>query len=254
MKAVASRPEAPALPDIVPRPLAGRLMRLVESQAQVATNRIAGGLAEQALLEELLEASKPKLPLGCERLHYLLATPFRYPPLRHGSRFGRRHEPSIFYGAHTRQTVLAESAYYRFVFWQGMASPPRKPLRTQHTLFSVAYASARGVKLQAPPFDALRAGLADPADYSTTQALGGKLREAGVEVFEFVSARDPEGGINVGVIKPQALSDTRPREAQEWWCETDAKEVRFYSKEAGALERFPLTVFLLDGVLPQPAV
>ncbi len=228
-------------------------MRLVESQTQVATNRIAGGLAEQALLEELLEASKPKLPPGCEKLHYLLATPFRYPPLRHGSRFGGRHEPSIFYGARARETVLAESAYYRFVFWGGMSSPPPKPLRTQHTLFSVSYTSIRGLKLQAPPFDALRAILTDPTNYTATQALGTRMREAGVEVFEFVSARDPAEGTNVGVISPAALSDIRPRGIEEWWCETNGEEVRFYSKEASALERFPLTAFLHGGQLPQPA-
>ena len=229
-------------------------MRLVESQEQIATNRIVASLAEQALLEELLETSKPPLPKGCEKLHYLLATPFRYPPLRHGSRFGGRDEPSIFYGAHTRDTVLAESAYYRFVFWQGMASAPPKPLTTQHTLFSVAYHSQRGLRLHEAPFDAQRAALTDPTDYSATQALGTRMREAGVEVFEFISARDPAGGINVGLIKPAALADVRPRSPQEWLCETASEEVRFYSKESGALERFPLGAFLRDGKLPLPAL
>ncbi len=228
-------------------------MRLVESQAQIATNRIVANLADQALLEAMLETSKPPLPKGCERLHYLLATPFRYPPLRHGSRFGARSEPSIFYGAHTRATVLAESAYYRCVFWQGMKSPPPAPLTTQHTLFSVAYACTRGLKLQAPPFDALRAELTNPASYRATQALGARMRTAGVEAFEFVSARDPAGGINVGLIAPTALADTRPRDAQAWWCETAATEVRYYSKDADALERFPLALFLHRGELPQPA-
>ena len=229
-------------------------MRLVESQEQVATNRIVADLAEQAMLEALLETSKPPLPKGCERLHYLLSTPFRYPPLRYGSRFGGRSEPSIFYGAHTCDTVLAESAYYRFVFWQGMASAPPNPLTTQHTLFSVAYRSERGLRLQDAPFDAMRAEFTDPADYRATQAFGTRMREAGVEVFEFVSARDPAGGINVGLIKPSALADVRPRGPQEWLCETTAAEVRFYSKETGALIRFPLGTFLHGEVLPLPAL
>jgi hypothetical protein len=72
---------------------------MVESQQQIATSSLVDDLAEQALLEELIERSKPPLRSGTERLHYLLATPFRYPPLRHGSRFGGRFEPSLLYGA-----------------------------------------------------------------------------------------------------------------------------------------------------------
>ena len=71
-------------------PLRGKLVRLVESQEQVATLQLVDTLEEQALLEELIETSKPHLPPSSETLHYLLKTPFRYPPLRWGSRFGRR--------------------------------------------------------------------------------------------------------------------------------------------------------------------
>ncbi|WP_211160077.1 hypothetical protein [Aromatoleum aromaticum] len=44
--------------------LAGDLVRLVESQEQIATNRLVDTLEEQALLESLLETSKPPLPQG----------------------------------------------------------------------------------------------------------------------------------------------------------------------------------------------
>src|SRR5690625_4094619 len=105
---------------------------MVESQEQVATSRLVASLARQAVLEELLEASKPPVPLEVTGLGYLLATPFRYPPLRHGSRFGSRDEPSLFYGSRGLPPLLAEVAYYRFVFWKGMSRPPPAPLRTQH--------------------------------------------------------------------------------------------------------------------------
>ncbi len=129
----------------------------------MATNSLVRTLAEQALLEDLIEASKPKLPGPAIGLHYLLATPFRYPPLPWGSRFGRRFEPSLFYAARTADTVLAESAYYRFVFWSGMAEPPAAPLDTRHTLFSAAIATSRGLKLQQAPFDELRRRIARSA-------------------------------------------------------------------------------------------
>lgn len=57
---------------------------MVESQEQVATLQLVDTLEEQALLEELLESSKPPVPADAEPLHYLLKTPFRYPPLRWG--------------------------------------------------------------------------------------------------------------------------------------------------------------------------
>lgn len=87
------------------------------SQEQVATNQLVGSLERQAVLETLLEKTKPSLRVGTESLHYLLAMPFRYPPLKHGSRFGTRSAPSLFYGSQKIGTVLAESAYYRFLFW-----------------------------------------------------------------------------------------------------------------------------------------
>src|SRR4029450_12027780 len=99
-----------------PRLLTGEILRLVESQEQVATNRLLSTLAEQELLEAMLEASKPPLPKGTARLDYLLATPFRYPPLPYGSRFGGRHEASLFYAARGVTTVLAEYTHDLFVF------------------------------------------------------------------------------------------------------------------------------------------
>ena len=173
-------------------PLGGSALRLVESQEQIATVRLVGSLAEQAVLEDLLEASKPRLPRPATDLHYLLATPFRYPPLKYGSRFGRRTEPSLFYASRELSAVLAEAAYYRFVFWSGMQTAPTTPLTTQHSLFSTKITTARGLRLQRPPFAQHQTLLAHRSEYTATQALGTLMREAGVEAFEFVSARDPD--------------------------------------------------------------
>ena len=40
--------------------------------------KLVDTLAEQALLEDLIESSKPPVPVECRHLHYLLSTPFRY--------------------------------------------------------------------------------------------------------------------------------------------------------------------------------
>ncbi len=122
------------------------LLRMVESQEQVATSRLVGTLERQALLEDMLEATKPPMHTQTGNLHYLLATPFRYPPLRHGSRFGARNQPSLFYGSRGLSALLAEAAYYRFVFWQGMRRAPDAALRTQHTVFRVIPPESSGIQ------------------------------------------------------------------------------------------------------------
>ena len=236
-----------------PGPLDGTVYRLVESQEQVATNALVTTLTEQALLEELLEASKPALPAEARGLHYLLATPFRYPPLPWGSRFGTRFEPGLFYGSRTPETVLAESAYYRFVFWTGMTEPPTVPLATRHSLFSADIATARGLRLHEPPFEQYEAELTDRAHYAVTQALGGAMRETRIEAFEYRSARDPEAGLNVALYTPAAFATARPASLDEWLCETRGDRVSFYSRHGGGIRHFPLTTFLVDGRLPRPA-
>ncbi len=246
-------------------PIGGELVRIVESQEQIATNQLVDSLEEQALLEQLLEQGKPTLPGGDRVRHYLLSTPFRYPPLRHGSRFGQRHEPGIFYGAATVATALAETAYYRFAFWAGMRVPPRSgALTTAHTAFAAAYAASAGVRLQAPPFDRFTMELRRPDSYAATQALGTRLREEGVLAFEFASARDPGGGINVALFRAQALASTQPGWQQPWLCETRPDRVTFFSSVPGqggvgtgtapGTVRHPLDDFLVDGRLPLPAM
>lgn len=233
--------------------LSGVLLRLVESQEQVATNQLVASLDRQAVLEDLLETTKPRRRKGTEHLHYLLATPFRYPPLKHGSRFGTRSEPSLFYGSLDIKTVLAEAAYYRFVFWAGMATPPTGKLDTQHTLFGVAYRTHAGLRLQHPPFAQHRDALQHPSDYRASQTLGAKMRTAGVEAFAFPSARAPDGGINLALFTPLAFAKPAPDSQEPWLCELTGERVKFHTAYGKAIHDFPIAAFLVSGKLPQPA-
>jgi hypothetical protein len=234
-------------------PLSGKLVRVVESQEQVATNSLVDTLAEQELLEQMLETSKPPRPSGCQRLHYLLATPFRYPPLRHGSRFGARHQPSLLYGSVRMNTALAETAYYRLVFLAGMRLPPPRPLTTQHTAFAARYRTARGLRLQHPPFAAFESQLRNPGRYDDTQQLGDELRDENVEAIQYRAARDRRRGINVALFAPGALADTRPTWRERLLCQTRPDAVSFYNAESGTVT-FPRADFLVNGELPEPAL
>jgi hypothetical protein len=235
--------------------LRGTVLRIVESQEQVATGALVDSAAEQAVLEELLEDSKPRPRPGSERLHYLMRTPFRYPPLRHGSRFGARFEPAIFYGSLLERTVLAEAAYYRFWFWFGMLTPPPSlQLVTQHSIFRAGYDTGRGLRLQDPPFHAYTQVLRSPAEYSETQALGTAMRGAGVKAFQYLSARDRQAGVNIAIFDPDVFSPKdRIRRREEWTCTTTPARVWFANIATRATHEFPLEHFLVDGVFPDPA-
>lgn len=232
----------------------GTLYRLVESQEQVATMGYVDTLDEQALLEEMLDGIKPPYPENTQPYHYLLKTPFRYPPLKWGSRFGRVHEPSLFYGGLSVEATLAESAFYRFVFWGSMeGTPPKDKLRSEHTVFSVGYTAEKGIQLQAPPFNAFEATLRDPLNYSDTQALGSAMRNAEVDAFEYVSARDQSKGLCIALFNASVFKQKKPKSMNQWLCELSANEVLFKQLADDRVYRFNLEAFLVDGELPFPA-
>lgn len=233
--------------------LDGQLLRLVESQEQIATMGLVDTLAEQDRLEHLLDGSKPPYNVNVKGLHYLLSTPFRYPPLKYGSRFGSRFEPSLFYGSREITTVLTESAYYRFVFWDGMVtSPPSGCYQTQHTLFGAAFETAQGVRLHMPPFDDYQTALTDHNDYSATQQLGQIMRENGVQAIEYRSARDPLQSINVALYSSEVFTRPRPIFQEAYVCETTPSTVAFVSSEKQMFS-FDRNSFMVDGAIPCPA-
>jgi hypothetical protein len=237
----------------------GVLYRLVESQEEIATIGYVDTLEEQAVLEDLLDQAKPAYgdlsqKTSVDDYHYLLKTPFRYPPLPWGSRFGRRHEMGIFYGGCGVEVTLVESAFYRFVFWFSIdAKPVKAMIKSQHHVFSVEYASQHGVKLQSAAFAAEQSLLIHASDYHACQNLGSAMREAGVEAFEYTSARDPERGICVGLFNLAPLATKEPKSKANWFCEVSARRVAFRESESSDVIAFAVDDFLVDGEFPQPA-
>jgi len=234
-------------------PLKGDVYRLVENQEQIATRSYVDSLEEQDILEQILEESKPRYhedtPAG---MHYLLKTPFRYPPLLYGSRFGRTFEFGIFYGALTAHTVLSEVAFYRFVYWYSPSEPFPNPLMSQHTLFSAPFKTQQGVDLRENAFDGYQAELQSPTEYSRSQQLGSLMREH-AQMFIYASARDPQQGGCVGIFTPKVFTKLKPNVQGTYHCETDGNVVSF--REPGSFERvqFDVAQFYVDGKLPQPA-
>ena len=235
------------------RPLTLTPWRVVESQHQVSTRKLVDTLDEQALLEELIDAAKPS-DITAGRLHYLLATPFRYPPLPFGSRFGARRERGIWYGAETVATAMAEVAYYRLVFLEGTSAPLRD-VTVELTAFRVQARTARGVDLVVKPFAAHRRAIASPIRYLATQTLGDAMRADGVEMCRYPSARAPDGGVNVAVFVPSVFGRSAPQGFQRWHCSASRDGVELARRDFTARESlvFARRAFLVGGKLPTPA-
>jgi hypothetical protein len=230
--------------------------RAVEAQHHISTRKLVHSREEQELLEDLIDRVKPPIAPGeSRRLHYLLFTPFRYPPLPHGSRFGTRRERGIWYGSDQLPTAFAEVAYYRLLFLEGTAAP-LGTVTTQLTAFRVNARSARGVDLTKPPFASHRRTIASPTTYAATQALGRAMRDAGVELFRYPSARDPAGGPNIAAFTADVFGRSRPRDLQTWHCTAARDLVEFTKRDyfGRAAHAFLRSAFLVDGQLPAPAV
>lgn len=227
--------------------------RVVESQHQVSTRKLVDSADEQALLEQLIDGAKPPDRTG-GRLHYLLFTPFRYPPLAHGSRFGRRHERGIWYGSLDRRTAFAELAYYRLLFLDGTHAS-LGTVTTPLTAFRATLRTTHGIALDAPPFDAFRDAIASPFSYDETQSLGDAMRAAEVDAFTYPSARDNEGGVNVGAFVPSVFGRAKPTSLESWHCAASRERVDVTRGDYFRRETFSFArdQFLVSGTLPAPA-
>ncbi|HEX2253799.1 MAG TPA: RES family NAD+ phosphorylase [Thermoanaerobaculia bacterium] len=231
---------------------------MVEGQHVVSTRKLVDTDAEQQVLEELIDGAKPPLPPEEEfaGLHYLLATPFRYPPLPYGSRFGTRAERGIWYGAESRRTAFAESAYYRLLFLEGTEAD-LDPVMVDVSAFTARVGSAAAVDLAAGRFAPFVGEISSPVSYEASQRLGGDLRAAGVELFRYRSARDAEAGACFGLFTPRAFARPRPTAPETWYCVATRDSVEFSVRDLlrrHASFRFPREQFLVAGKLPAPAV
>ena len=220
-------------------PSAGRVWRIDENQEQAATRRITRSAAAQSRLEELLDQNKPAYLPGSEQLHWLLKTPFRYPPLRHGSRFGSAFEPGILYGAREMHTAMTESAVYLWLFRAAVIDTgPLARISDGRTAIYFPVRHDRFSDLTSAPARDYRSEVSDPASYAFSQPLGAQLREAGVAGIWFHSAR-ADRGINCAILEPAAIpAGTVPEESHWqlqlnethcWWghASGDSFEVRY---------------------------
>jgi RES domain len=193
---------------------AGEAWRAVEAQHIASTMALVDSVAEQHVLETVLDDGKPPVPAGAHRLHYLLFTPFRYAPPPGGSRFRGEIDPGVFYAADEMRTACAELGYWR---WRHLLDTPAlsaMPARAQ-TVFRVSL-DAPAIDLRTPPFATERSRWTDPNDYGACQTFARAAREATIGVIRYESVRDPLHGGCCAVLDPGAFARRAPGTQQTW--------------------------------------
>lgn len=214
----------------------------------VSTMKLVDTLAEQALLEQLLEEHKPPVPPDCRHLHYLLATPFRYgAPYPQGSRFRRSGlTPGVFYASQTPATAMAEVAFHRLLFFAESPGTPWPVNAAEHTAFAVRFRAVPGLDLTEPPLNRDASLWSHLTDYAPCQALAEAARVAGVQAFRYRSVRDPLGGRNIAVLTCAAFTSREPIERQTWRLHLAAAGARAICDSPPARLEFDRAVFIAD--------
>jgi hypothetical protein len=209
--------------------------------------KIVDTLGEQAVLEALLDRSKPPVPPECRHLHYLLATPFRYgAPYPAGSRFRRAgHTPGVFYASKTQRTAIAEAAFHRILFYADSPATPWPVNAGEYTLFSARFRTAHGLDLGKGALADARASWMHPTEYEATQALADSARTAGIEVIRYLSVRDA-GGSNFAILACRAFASHEPLERHTWRVHLGANGARAVSDTAGPPIAFDRSAFASD--------
>ena len=193
-----------------------RLIRIVEAQHKISTDRLVEGVAEQEILERLVEEVKPTMPAAARGLHHLLATPFRYGHWRE-TRFRRAKErPGIFYGSEEQRTAIAETAYWRMRFFSAAPGVRLPDTTAEHWAFSIPVRVERAFDLTAKPLSARRMLWTHPTDYGPCQRFAAAARAIGGQLIRYQSVRDPDGGMNAALFDPSAFQKPVPKDEQTW--------------------------------------
>lgn len=218
----------------------GLAWRMVESQHIASTMKLVDTRDEQDMLESMLDQGKPRRANDTAQLHYLLATPFRYSPLKTGSRFRAYADPGVFYAAKSARTAAAELGYWRWRFLLQARSLERLP-PVAHTAFSVKI-STTAIDLHQPTFGLDLQRWRHSSDYASTQHLARVARQADIGSIVYPSARDPEPAWCIALLFPSGFAHKKPEPVNETWYLAVSSEEVIWRRDHQSI-RFPTTLW-----------
>jgi RES domain len=217
-----------------------QVIRIVEEQYRISTDRLTNGPAEQDVLEGLVEEVKPTMPEAATSLHHLLGTPFRYGYWK-ASRFRRANErPGIFYASETESTAVAEAAYYAMRFFAAAPGVKLPTTTIERFGFSIPIAVERALDLTVAPLNRGRMLWTRNRDYEPCQRFATEARAVDAQLIRYQSVRDPASGANVALLDPRAFQRPVPYPERSWHFRfRDRKLTAFAAGEPR--ERFDFT-------------
>jgi hypothetical protein len=209
--------------------------------------KLVDTLAEQALLEAELEATKPPVPPECDGLHYLLATPFRYGRYPGNSRFRREgYSPGVFYASERVETAVAETAFYRLLFFAESPDTPWPSNPLEFTAFEASVVAPDAIDLTAAPLSRDRDAWRRLDDYGACLALADAAHAAGIAAIRYESVRDPAGGANLAVLACSAFGQRQPLGWATWRLRVSAYGVSALCDRPSKRLDLPRRVFSAD--------
>jgi hypothetical protein len=200
------------------RRASGRAWRVVEAQHKVSTAKLTDTADEQKILEDLIEEAKPAIPEECGHLHFLLSTPFRYdPPRPHGSRFRRAgRTPGVFYAAESVDTAIAETCFWRLLFYAESPDTSWPGDAGEFTAFAAEYHTEHAIDLTLGPFTDRTPIWMHPTHYEPCQDLADLCREGGIDLIRYASVRDPQHKLNLAILTCSTFTRADPSDRQSW--------------------------------------
>ena len=193
-----------------------RVLRIVEEQYKISTDRLTDGPAEQDVLERLVEEVKPTMPAAAKSLHHLLGTPFRYGYAK-ATRFRRAKErPGIFYASESEPTAIAEAAYYAMRFFSAAPGVKLPTTTIERFGFSIPIKVERALDLIDKPLNRGRAFWTQDQDYSPCQRLATEARKINAQLIRYESVRDRSKGTNIALLDPEAFQRPVPHPERSW--------------------------------------
>jgi hypothetical protein len=192
--------------------------RVVEAQHRVSTMKLVDSLAEQAVLERILDRTKPPVPDESADLHYLLFSPFRYARSNpYASRFRRAGSAEgVFYASASSETAISEIVFYRFLFYAESPGTPLPGNPAEYTAFAAQLHADPALDLTRPPMSAHRAAWMDPGDYSQCHLVADAARKENVQTICYSSVRDLQHRLNYAVLTPLVFARRAPIAFQSW--------------------------------------
>lgn len=245
----ASEP-SPSVGDL--RGYSRRVLRIVEEQYKISTDRLTDGPLEQDVLERLVEEVKPTMPKDARSLHHLLGTPFRY-GYHKATRFRRANErPGIFYASEHERTAVSEAAFYAMRFFSAAPGVELPTTTIERFGFSIPIRVERAVDLTLPPLAEGEELWILGQDYGPCQRLATAARAIDAQLIRYQSARDAAGEANVALLDPGAFQRPVPYPERSWHFRfRDQKLTAFAAGDSR--ERFDFTFEQFGLAAPKPS-